>query len=277
MPLTVASNMTALMAGGNLDRTNKALQANLLHISSGRRIYSASDDAAGLGVATNLETENSSIYQAMRNTNDAISILQTADAAAEEIGDILYRYHEIFVAGASETLDQDEREYLKDEYTVLRAEVDRIVDNLEFNGISLNNTTIEAQVGVLDDGDYRIELEIGDMSADAGLLMAGAHKLDSAAEAQGVLSGAIKSVDDATDNLNGIRSVIGASINRLESALNHNQTYSLALEQARSSIEDADLAAETSQMSKLQIMQQAGVASLAQAKNINQSVVSLLG
>ena len=276
MPMTIASNVTALVAGGNLDQTNKAMQANLMRISSGRRISSAGDDAAGLGVSTNLETENSSIYQAMRNTNDAISMLQTADAAAEEIGDILYRYHEIFVAGASETLDQDEREYLKDEYTVLRAEVDRIVDNLEFNGISLNNVTLDAQVGVFDNADYRIELEIGDMSADAGLLMAGIHKLDSAAAAQGVLSGAIKSVDDATDNLNSIRSVIGAGLNRLDSALNHNQTYSLALEQARSSIEDADMAAETSQMSKLQIMQQAGVASLSQAKNINQSVLSLL-
>ena len=276
MTLFVASNMTAMTASGHLNRTSKAMAANLAHISSGRRITSASDDAAGLGVATNLETENGSIYQSMRNTNDAISMLQTADAAAEEIGDILYRYHEIFVAGASETLDQDERDYLKDEYTHLREEVDRIVDNLEFNGISLNNITVEAQVGAFDDSDYRIELEIGDMSADSGLLMAGIHKLDSAAAAQGVLSGAVKSVDDATENLNDIRSAIGAGLNRLESALNHNQTYSLALEQARSSIEDADMAAETSQMAKLQIMQQAGVASLAQAKNINQSVLGLL-
>ncbi len=248
----------------------------LKRLSSGLRITSAADDAAGNGVATNLETENRSLRQAMRNTNDAISILQTADAAAAEIGDLILRVHELFTAGASETLDDQERGYLVDEFIEIREEIDRIADGIEFNGISLNNTSLDAQVGTGDGTDYQITLTIGDMTPDTGLNVPGSARLASATLAQQTLSGSVKSLDLATDQLNDIRSSIGATMNRLEAALSHNQAYSLALETAQSSIRDADYAHETAQLSKLQIMQQAGVASLAQAKNIHQSAIGLL-
>lgn len=275
MPMTVASNVTSMMAAGRLAGTNRSLQSTLAHISSGKRLYSAADDAAGIGVATNLKTEGISLRQAMRNTNDAISILQTADSAASEISNLVMRSHELFTASASETLDQDERDYLVDEYVHIRDEIDRITSNLEFGGVLLNNTSLDAQVGTFSGADYQIELVIGNMN-NSGLNMPGEIRLQDQVLARETLSGAVKSLDLATDNLNEIRSVIGATMNRLESSLSHNQTYSLALDQARSTIEDADMAAETSQLSKLQIMQQAGVASLAQAKNMNQSVMGLL-
>jgi flagellin len=275
MSLSIASNIAALMSSHNLGNTNKSLESTLGRISSGLRITSAADDAAGSGVATNLETEGMSLRQAMRNTNDAISILETAEAAASEISDMLIRTTELFVQSASETLDQDEREYLVDEYIQIRAEVDRIAADLEFNGISLNNSSLDAQVGTQDGADYQISLVIGDMTT-GGLFMPGELRLDDVLLAQQTLSGAVKSLDTSADALQQLRSDIGATLNRLESSLNHNQAYSLALEQARSSIEDADMATETSQLSKLQIMQQAGVASLAQAKNINRSVLGLL-
>jgi flagellin len=275
MSLNIASNRAALSATHSLGRTNRSIGSTLGRISSGLRIASAQDDAAGSGVATNLKTEAISVRQAMRNTNDAISILETADAAASEISDMLIRTTELFMASASETLGQDERDYLVDEYVEIRAEIDRISSELEFNGISLNNTTLEAQVGVRKGSDYQISLVIGNMTT-GGLFMPGDLRLADVDLAQQTLSGAFKSLDTSADTLNQIRSDIGAALNRLETSLNHNQTYSLALDQARSSIEDADMAAETSQLSKLQIMQQAGVASLAQAKNMNQSVIGLL-
>jgi len=275
MSISIANNIAALMSSHELGKTNDRLQTTLGRISSGLRITSASDDAAGSGVATNLETEGISLRQAMRNTNDAISILETAEAAASEISDMIIRTTELFVQSASETLDQDERDYLVDEYIQIRAEIDRIANDLEFNGISLNNSSLEAQVGTQDGADYQISLVIGDMTT-SGLFMPGELRLEDISLAQQTLSGAVKSLDTSADTLNQFRSDIGATLNRLESSLNHNQAYSLALEQARSSIEDADLATETSQLSKLQIMQQAGVASLAQAKNINQSVLGLL-
>jgi flagellin len=273
--LSIANNIVSMMASNRLSETNQHLGATLERISSGLRISSVARDAAGAGVATNFETERMSVRQSMRNTNDAISILQTAEHGASLISEKIIRTTELFVASASETLDQEERNYLVDEYVQIRAEIDRVSSELEFNGISLNNTTLDAQVGAQNGADYEIGLEIGDLST-GGLNMPGEHRLEDSALAQQTLSGAVKSLDLSTDNLNKIRSTIGATVNRLEASLNHNQAYSLALAHAQSTIEDADLAAESAQLSKLQIMQQAGVASLAQAKNMNRAVIGLL-
>jgi flagellin len=262
-------------AAGSLGRTNKALSESLGRISSGLRINSASDDAAGLGVATNLETSVTSTRQAMRNTNDGISIIQMAEGASNEVTDILQRMRELAVQSASETLDDDERSYISDEFSELSDEVARIANVTEFNGLSLSNngnTQLDVQVGIQNASTSRITIDLGDLRATSLGVDTSNVSLANSTSAQE----AIDNIDTALDSVNGYRSAFGSVQNRLDSALNNSQVNMEQLSAAQSSVMDADFASETSNLTKLQIMQQAGVASLSQAKNINQSVISLL-
>jgi len=274
MSMTVRTNIASMMAAGQLGRTNNALGSSLGRISSGMRINSAGDDAAGLGVATNLETQVSSTRQAIRNSNDGISIIQTAEGATNEVIDILQRMRELAVQSSSGTLDNDERAYINTEFNQLSAEVNRIANVTEFNGISLSNNTatqIDVQVGINNTANDRITIDLGDLRASALGVDTGVQ-LDTVTNAQA----AISVIDTALDSVNTIRSGFGAVQNRLDSAINNATINSEALSAAQSQIQDTDFASETSNLTRLQIMQQAGVASLAQAKNINQSVISLL-
>ena len=275
MAMTVRTNVAAMMASGSLGRTNKALTQSLSRISSGLRITKAADDAAGLGVATNLETSVTSTRQAMRNTNDGISIIQTAEGAANEVTDILQRMRELAVQSASETLDDDERSYISDEFAELSEEVARISNVTEFNGLSLSNnsnTSLDVQVGIQNSSTSRITIDLGDLRATSLAVDTGNVSLANVTSAQE----AIDNIDTALDSVNSYRSDFGSVQNRLDSALNNSQVNMEQLASAQSSVMDADFATETSNLTKLQIMQQAGVASLSQAKNINQSVISLL-
>lgn len=275
MSMTVRTNVASLMAQGSLGRTNKNLASSLARISSGLRINKAADDAAGLGVATNLETSITSTRQAMRNTNDGISIIQTAESATNEVTDILQRMRELAVQSASETLDDDERSYIQDEFLELSDEVERIAQVSEFNGVALSNNTntqLDVQVGIQNSTTSRISIDLGDLRATALGVASTQLALSSVTSAQDALD----VLDTALDSVNAFRSGLGAVQNRLDSALNNSQIYTEALAGAEAGIRDTDFAQETSNLTKYQIMQQAGVAALAQAKNINQSVISLL-
>ena len=271
--MSVRTNVASMMAAGQLANTNKGLANSLGKISSGLRINSAAEDAAGLGVATNLENQVISTRQAMRNTNDGISIIQTAESASNEVTDILQRMRELAVQSSSETLADSERSFISDEFNQLRSEVGRISAVTEFNGISLANGTtgtLSVQVGIQNLASSRIDIALGDITTSG--LSIDSISLDSVTNARA----AIDSLDTALTSVNGFRSSFGAVQNRLDSALNNSQIYVESLSSAASQIMDTDFATETSNLTKLQIMQQAGVASLAQAKNINQSVISLL-
>ena len=271
--MSVRTNVASMMAAGQLANTNKGLANSLGKISSGLRINSASEDAAGLGVATNLENQVISTRQAMRNTNDGISIIQTAESASNEVTDILQRMRELAVQSSSETLADSERSFISDEFNQLRSEVGRISAVTEFNGIALANGTtgtLSVQVGIQNLSSSRIDIALGDITTSG--LSINTISLDSVTNARA----AIDSLDTALTSVNGFRSSFGAVQNRLDSALNNSQIYVESLSSAASQIMDTDFATETSNLTKLQIMQQAGVASLAQAKNINQSVISLL-
>jgi len=275
MSLTVRTNLAAMMGAGQLNSTNGNLSLSLARVSSGLRITKAADDAAGLGVATNLQAQSVSTAQAMRNANDGISIIQTAEGAQNEVIDILQRMRELAVQSSSETLENSERSYIQDEFTSLRSEIGRISSVTEFNGILLSNggtTEIEVQVGIQSDNSSRITVSLGDLTTgELGVDTSVSLSASTAAQ------NAIDSIDSALDTVNGYRSDLGAVQNRLDSALNNNQTFLESVEGARAAIQDADYAEETSEMTKFQIMQQAGIAALAQAKNMNQSVISLLG
>jgi len=274
MGMTVRTNIATLQASGNLNRTQSALGGTLERISSGLRINRAADDAAGLGVATALETAVISAWQGIRNANDGISIVQTAESASNEVTDILQRMRELAVQSSSETLDDQERSYIEDEYDELNDEIARIASNTEFNGVQLadgTQTLINVQVGIENNTASRVAIDLGDLTT-TGLGLGTTVTLANVTGAQAALD----TLDTALDSINSYRSQLGAVQNRIESAINNAWSYAEALSAAESRIRDADYALETSEMTKQQIMQQAGVAALAQAKNMNQAVVSLL-
>jgi flagellin len=274
MALTVRTNLSAMNAANSLKKSQDSLSNTLGRISSGMRINRAGDDAAGLAVATQLNVEAESMEQAMRNANDGVSIIQTAEGATNEVTNILNRMRELAVQSSSETLGDNERVYINEEFDQLNQEIGRIADVTEFNGVLLSNnstTSIQVQVGIDNAASSQIQISLGDLRNT--ILGVGALDLSSSTGAQA----AITAIDTAIDNVSSQRSSLGAVQNRLESSLSNSTDYLESLRSAESQIMDADFAKESTEMSKFQIMQQAGVASLSQAKNINQAVLSLLG
>ncbi len=276
MALTVNTNAASLNAINNLNQTQRALGGNYERISSGLRIAKAADDAAGLGVAESLDAQSASGRVAMRNTNDGISVIQTAEGAMDSVGDIVTRMRELAVQSSSETLADDERAYIQDEFEQLSAEVDRIASSTSFNGTALSDgstTQLDVQVGINNTANDRITITLSDLTASSLGVDTGAVDLSSATGAQA----AIDVFDTALDSVSGYRSDLGAVQNRLDSALSNMEVYVENLEGAESQIRDADFAFETAQLAKNQILQQAGVSVLAQAKTMNQGALSLLG
>ena len=274
MGLTVRTNLSAMSAYNSLSRTQSSLSGTLGRISSGLRVNSAADDAAGLGVATKLNSQASSLEQAMRNANDGISIIQTAEGATNEATNILNRMRELAVQSSSETLANSERAYINQEFDQLNQELDRIANVTEFNGLQLSDgstTTLAAQIGIDNATTSRISISLGDLRST--VLGVGTLDLSTSTGAQTALD----SIDTALDTVNSQRASLGAVQNRLDSSLSNSANYLESLRAAESQIMDADFAKESTEMTKLQIMQQAGVASLSQAKNMNQAVLSLLG
>ena len=275
MGMTVNTNTASTNASMQLNKTGRALSGSFARLSSGLRISKAADDAAGLGVAENLDTAAGSARQAMRNVNDGVSVISTAEGATSEVGNILKRMRELAVQSSSETLDDDERAYIQDEFGELTGEVERISQVTEFNGVALTegtNTALDVQVGINGTANDRITIELGDLRSTVLGVDTGTVDLSTAGGAQT----AIATLDTAIDTVSGYRSKYGAVENRLGSAMNNLETYTTNLESAESQIRDADFAFETAEMSKNQIMQQAGVSILAQAKGINQGALSLL-
>jgi flagellin len=274
MVLTVNINMSALSAANTLNNTQGALSQTLARVSSGMRINRAADDAAGSAVAQNLSTQARSGRQAIRNANDGISVIQTAEAASKEVLNMLDRIRELAVQSSSDTLEDTERAYIQTETTALLSEVDRVANSSEFNGIALSNgstASLTVQVGVNNNTNSQIDITLGDLNATA--LSIDGVTLSTAAASRT----AIGTVDTAIDSVNSIRATYGATQNRLGHAISNMSTYVEALSGAASQIQDADYAHETAEMTRLQVMQQAGVAALGQAKSINTSVIGLLG
>ena len=276
MALTVSTNLASMNALNNLNQTDRALSRTLGRVSSGVRVTSAADDAAGLAVAENLDSAQRSLQSAQRNTNDGISVVQTAESATGEVTNILKRMRELAVQSSSETLADTERGYIEDEFKALSAEVDRISSVTEFNGVSLadgTNTSLDVQVGLHSASANQISITMGDLGAATLGVDTASMTLSSVTGAKTALG----NLDTALDTVNSYRSDYGAAQNRLESALRNLESYTLNLAAAESGIRDADFAYEAAEMSKYQIMQQAGVAVLGQANRISAGAVRLIG
>ena len=277
MALTVNTNMAAMAAANTLNSTQGALSNTLARVSSGLRVTKAADDAAGQAVATNLSTQARSGRQAIRNANDGISVIQTAESASKEVISILDRMRELAVQSSSETLEDGERAYIDAEFEQLSDEVERIAQSTEFNGISLSSGWLIA-ARCPGRCECVIELSRDHLPWRSDRIHSwcrhGFTGVDLSA-ASGAQT-AITTIDSAIDSVNSIRASYGATQNRLESSINNMSNYVEALSGAASQIQDADYAHETAEMTRLQVMQQAGVAALGQARGMNQSVLSLL-
>ena len=275
MALVINHNLSSITAQRNLSGTTRSLSSSFEKVSSGLRINKAADDAAGLGVAENLNAASRSAKVAMRNTNDGISVVQTAEGATSEVGNIVKRMRELAVQSASETLATTERSYIQDEFTQLSSEVDRISQVTEFNGLKLtdgSDTSVSVQVGVNNTTNDRIAITMGDLRSTALGVDTTTMSLNTAVSAQA----AITALDTALDSVNSIRSDYGAVQNRLTDALVNMEVYDENLTAAESQIRDVDFASETAEMAKQQIMQQAGMSVLAQTGQAQQGILSLI-
>jgi len=264
------TNVASLNAQRNLFRTNNALNTTFQRLSSGFRINSAKDDAAGLVISNQLSAQIVSLNVAIRNAGDGISIAQTAEGALQEVTNLLLRGREIAISAASGQNSTDARAALNAEYTAIGAEISRISTDTEFGGQVLlgSAATFAIQVGKVS-GDT-ITVTTVDVSA-VGTAITGGN-LSSAANAStalGVIDTQLTSVDTARGNL-------GAQQNRLSSTISNLQNVVENVSASRSRIRDTDFAAETANLAKNQILQQAGLSILAQANASNQSILSLL-
>ena len=267
---THGSHRTEQPGGNDLhhpsQQISRALARNFEKISTGLRIARSADDAAGQGVANKLRALHVSADQASRNINDGISVIGVADGAADEVGSVLTRLRELAVQSASETLATSERAYIQDETNQLVSEIQRISAVTEFDGSKLIDgsiTQLDVQVGVRNSANDRITIHFAGLSST--YLGVTGLDLSTAALAR-----------TAIDTVNSVRSLFGASENRLGTALNNIETFSEANKTGESRIRDADFGVETAALTQNQILQQAGVSILAQAKGINQNALALL-
>jgi flagellin len=279
MALTVRTNIASIRASNRLNSTQNSLTSSLEKISSGLRINRAADDAAGLSVASRMDSDNTSLKQAIRNANDGISLVQTAEGGLNEIYNILVRMRELSVQASNETYSSIDRSQINTEFGQLGLEIARIASIANFNRQDLLSatSTMTLQIGIHNNSDNQLSIALSTIAATIGAL--GLNTDNIAASGITTLTraaSAIATLDSALQAVNTRRARLGAFQNRLENALNEATNYSENLASTASQILDVDYAEESANMTRYQIMQQAGVAALGQAKAIPQSVVSLL-
>ncbi len=273
MALVINTNSMSLNAQRNVSATNNELATSLQRLSSGLRINSAKDDAAGLYSVERMTADIRGLNQAARNAADGISLSQTAEAALGQIGENLQRIRELTVQASNGTVE--DRTGLQTEVDLLAAEIDRIHSAASFNGVQLLDgtqaTALEFQVG--QDGTDQISIAAADLNISTINAIATGFTIDTDANtAQGELT----NIDADIDAVSALRATFGATQNRFEAVIASVQSYAENVSASRSRIQDADFAAETANLTKVQIMQQAGVAMLAQANAVPQNVLSLL-
>jgi flagellin len=276
MGLVLQTNVASLEAQKNLASTQHSLQTNFQRLSSGYRLNSAADDASGLAISESLRSQVGSFTVAERNANNAVSMAQTAEGSLGQMSGILGRMRELAVQGSNGDLGSSDRDYLQTEFSALSSEIDRIAGSSKYNGKDLlagPATSIDFQVGINNSASDKISITFGGVSLSD-------LKLDKAAvsgsDATNSLA-AIDLVDAAQTSLSTMRAGYGAAMNRLQTTVSNIQTFRTNLSAANSRIRDADVAEEAAQMSRNQVLQQAGAAVLAQANQSPQIALKLLG
>lgn len=276
MGLRIATNVSALHAQRQMAANRNNLDKNLERLASGSRINHSGDDAAGLAISENLKAQVRGVKQAKRNTLDGVSLIQVTEGGLNEISNILVRLRELAIQAASDTIGDTERQFTDREFQAMKEEIDRIANVTNFNGTPLLNGQVgiyEIQVGthnnpILDRIVYNGERT--DSSVDA--LRLGGESVATKQGAQLSLAG----IDDALVRVNSIRADLGAIQNRLQSTINNLGISEENLSIANSRIRDTDMAEEVSEMTKNNILMQAGISVLSQANSLNSSALKLL-
>ncbi len=271
MSLRVNTNIFSMTAQKNLANHSSQLQSSFARLSSGLRIVSAADDPAGLGISERMRSEIRSLEMAQRNAQDGVSLVQTAEGALSEVNSNLVRMRELAIQSANGTLSDADRLSLDSEFTELILEIDRIGQTTAFNGLNLLDGSISPitiQTGV--DQNQTISVSLQDMQATA-LAINGLSITQ-----QGLATGLLATIDTAIDSVVAVRGQMGASQNRMSSAMRSIATSVENLAAAESRIRDADVAEETAPLTRNQILQQASASILAQANTQPQIALSLL-
>ena len=281
MPQVINTNVMSLTAQRNLNGTQRALSQSLQRLSSGLRINSAKDDAAGLAISTRFSAQIKGLNQAVRNANDGISLAQTAEGALQEITTNLQRMRELAVQSANGTYASGDRTSLNKEVTALKDEITRITNAVEFNGVKVlgASASITFQVGAkATTGTDTIDLSTTNVaSANSTTGIGSALGASLAITTADAARSAITMIDTMLDRVSTTRAGFGTIQNRFESVVRNLQNVSENLAASNSRIMDADFASETAALTRNQILQQAGIAMLSQANAAPQSVLSLLG
>ena len=271
----INTNISALRAANASNSASKMLGMAMERLSTGKRINSAKDDAAGLAIASSMTAQIRGMGQGIRNANDGISLAQTADGALNEVTNMLQRVRELATQSASGTYqDATDRTYMQKEVDQLTSQIDQVVTNTKFNGVALfdgSTATVKIQTGANAADTVSLNMtDLTTLAASGGA--AGSYNVATAAAANTVLG----TLDTELNSISGARATLGAGQSRLDSVVNNLTSNVTNLSDARSRIEDADYSAETTAMAKAQILNQASTAMIAQANQSQQNVLSLL-
>ncbi len=286
MPQTINTNLNSLNAQRNLSSSQTALSMSMQRLSSGLRVNSAKDDAAGLAIAERMTTQVRGMNVSIRNANDGISMAQTAEGALGKVTDSLQRMRELSVQAANATNSSSDKDSLDKEFGELAKEIQRVLGGTSFNGQRVLGADAKAfvfQVGANTTSNDTIDITTTDLTADANITAvagtdnagAGRSVIDNTATAL-TIQGVIDKIDVAISTVNDKRAVLGASQSRFDSVITNLQIGVENQTAARSRIMDTDFAAETASLSRAQILQQAGNAMVAQANQLPQQVLTLL-
>ncbi len=275
MALFIQTNVSSMEAQKNLGYNQAQLQLSFNRLSSGFRINSAKDDAAGLAISENLKSQVRSFAVAERNAGDGISMAQTAEGALGEVHNILGRMRELAIQASNGSLTDTDRGFLQTEFSSLQSEITRIQGSAKFNGkllLAAATTNITLQVGLQSVSADQISVKLGGVAlsniSGSGVSLTGTNATNALAS--------LSTIDSAITNISTARSSFGAAMNRLEVAQSNIQTMRLNLSAANSRIRDVDVASETSQMSRNQVLSQAGLSVLAQANQLPQLALGLV-
>jgi len=280
MGMSINTNVMSINAQRNSAANDNSLATSIQRLSSGLRVNSARDDAAGLAIASRMDAQARGMNVAVRNANDGISLVQTAESGMAVIGDMLQRMRELAVQGSNQTNSESDLTALKAEYDQLIEEITRTTESVKFNGVSLLDATDDVLLQVGADEDQTITI-----SKDDSLNIAGDTDLTAAtgstfgttpADAAGDNGANVTLIDDAIQAVNTFRSQLGSYQNRISYTISFLQSASENQQAARGRIMDADFAVETANLSRAQILKQAGTAMVAQANQLPQGVLALL-
>ncbi|MFW5962097.1 MAG: flagellin [bacterium] len=281
--MIINNNVSALNAHRNLNSTQNSLDKTMERLSSGFRINRAADDAAGLAISEKMRAQVTGLNQSVRNAQDGISLIQTAEGALTETHSMLNRMRELAVQSANDTNGDVDRTALQSEFEQLQSEIDRVAENTEFNGKALLDGTFNSTDGeelvfhIGANADQSIEINIEDMTTEGLEVEAEGGTTVADIEDQENANDAIDLIDDAIQEVSTQRASLGAYQNRLEHTVSNLNVTKENLQAAESRIRDADMAEEMMDFTKNQILSQAGTAMLAQANAKSQGVLQLLG